>query len=189
MVDRHDDTHGATRGAGREEFLTPEEAAEWSKRIVAQRDTDRRREGIADVTAAYNNAWYDYGTKAVATRRTSLIVGPGDGRVPPLTPDGQKRAAAAVPGSGFQDGRKHASWLDRGLWERCITRGVPDVMLPTAYNNCAPNFTSRPSRICVGVRRRVIRAHRNAGEILKRRAHQELPRQRGRSPSTRPTIL
>ena len=45
------------------EFLTAEEAAEFSKRIVSQRDTDRRREGNADVTAAYNNAWYDYGTK------------------------------------------------------------------------------------------------------------------------------
>src|SRR5260221_12115432 len=35
------------------EFLTAEEAAEFSKRIVSQRDTDRRREGNADVTAAY----------------------------------------------------------------------------------------------------------------------------------------
>jgi hypothetical protein len=117
------------------EFLTPEEAAEWSKRMVTQRDTDRRREGNADVTAAYNNAWYDYGTKAVSTRRTSLIVDPSDGRVPPLTAEGQKRAAAAIPNSGFQDGRILGSWLDRGLWERCITRGLPDVMLPTAYNN------------------------------------------------------
>jgi hypothetical protein len=40
-----------------------------------------------------------------------------------------------IPYSGFQDGRILGSWLDRGLWERCITRGVPDVMLPTAYNN------------------------------------------------------
>ena len=67
--------------------------------------------------------------------RTSLIVEPRDGRIPPLTPEGQKRAAAAIPNSGYQDGRILASWLDRGLWERCITRGVPDVMLPTAYNN------------------------------------------------------
>ena len=55
--------------------------------------------------------------------------------IPPLTPEGQKRAAAAIPNSGYQDGRILASWFDRGLWERCITRGVPDVMLPTAYNN------------------------------------------------------
>jgi hypothetical protein len=117
------------------EFLTAEEAAEWSKRMITQRDTDRRREGNADVTAAYNNAWYDYGTKAVPTRRTSLVVDPRDGRVPALTPEGQKRAASAIPNSGFQDQRILGSWLDRGLWERCITRGVPDVMLPTAYNN------------------------------------------------------
>ena len=117
------------------EFLTAEEAAEFSKRIISQRDTDKRREGNADVTAAYNNAWYDYGTKYVPTMRTSLVIDPRDGRIPALTPEGQKRAATAIPNSGYQDGRILASWFDRGLWERCITRGVPDVMLPTAYNN------------------------------------------------------
>jgi hypothetical protein len=117
------------------EFFTPQEAAEFSKRVVNQRDTDQRREGIADVTAAYNNHWYDYGTKFIPTLRTSLVIDPSDGRVPPLTTEGQKRAAAATPISGFQDGRLLESWLDMGLWERCITRGMPNVMLPTAYNN------------------------------------------------------
>jgi hypothetical protein len=116
-------------------FFTPEEAAAFSQRVVTQRDTDQRRQGIADVTAAYNNHWYDYGTKFVPTLRTSLVIDPPDGRVPPLTADGQKRAAAAIPISGFQDGRILDSWLDMGLWERCITRGMPNVMLPTAYNN------------------------------------------------------
>ena len=117
------------------EFFTPEEAADFSKRVVTQRDTDQRREGIADVTAAYNNHWYDYGTKFIPTLRTSLVINPADGRVPPLTAEGQQRAASAIPISGFQDGRLLDSWLDMGLWERCITRGMPNVMLPTAYNN------------------------------------------------------
>ena len=69
------------------------------------------------------------------TRRTSLIVDPPDGKVPALTPEGQARAAAAIPNSGFQDSRNTASWVERGLWERCITRGLPSVMLPGAYNN------------------------------------------------------
>ena len=117
------------------EFFTPEEAAEFSKRVVTQRDTDQRRQGIADVTAAYNNHWYDYGTKFIPTLRTSLVIDPPDGRVPALTAEGQKRAASAIPISGFQDGRILSSWHDMGLWERCITRGMPNVMLPTAYNN------------------------------------------------------
>jgi hypothetical protein len=116
-------------------FLTPEEAAAWSKKVIENRNTDKRRQGSADVTAAYNDAWYDYGTKFGKNLRTSLIIDPPNGRMPPLTPDGQKRAAATIPVSGFQDNRLLDSWLDRGVWERCITRGVPDVMLPTAYNN------------------------------------------------------
>ncbi len=45
----------------------------------------------ADVASAYNQFWYDRGTKAVGTRRTSLIVDPPDGRIPALTPEAQKR--------------------------------------------------------------------------------------------------
>src|SRR6266487_3360510 len=51
---------------GERAFLTPDEAVAWSKRVVETRNTDRRRQGNADVTAAYNNVWYDYGTKPAA---------------------------------------------------------------------------------------------------------------------------
>jgi hypothetical protein len=116
--------------------LTPEEAAAYAKRIVDQRNVDlNRTPGNRDVTSAYNDHWYDRGSRVVPTYRTSLVIDPPDGRIPALTPEGQQRAAAAIPQSGIQEFRIVNSWLDRGLWERCITRGVPDVMLPTAYNN------------------------------------------------------
>ena len=116
--------------------LTAEEAAAYAKRIVDQRNVDlNRTQGNRDVTSAYNDHWYDRGSAVVSTGRTSLVVDPPDGRIPPLTPEGQKRATTAIPQSGIQEFRIVDSWLDRGLWERCITRGVPDVMLPTAYNN------------------------------------------------------
>ncbi len=54
------------------------------------------------------------------------MVDPPDGRVPPLTPDGQTRATA-------RSARGYDSWEDRSLWERCITRGLP--MVPGPYNN------------------------------------------------------
>src|SRR5947207_8178890 len=44
----------------------------------------------------YNEFWYDRGTKVIATRRTSLIVNPPDGRIPPLTPEAQRRQDAAA---------------------------------------------------------------------------------------------
>src|SRR6202047_5597681 len=74
------------------EFLTPQEAAEYEKRIVAANNVDRKNlPPEVDVGLAYNDAWYDRGTKVVGTRRTSLIVDPPDGKIPPLTPEAQKR--------------------------------------------------------------------------------------------------
>ena len=119
------------------EFITEEEEAAYAKKIADARNVDLQRQlgKNSDVTSAYNEAWYDRGTKVISTRRTSLVIDPRDGRIPPLTPEGQARAARAIPQSGIQEFRIVDSWMDRGIWERCITRGVPDVMLPTAYNN------------------------------------------------------
>ncbi len=46
----------------------------------------------------YNEFWYERGNKIIGDKRTSLIVDPPDGRIPPLTPEAQKRldAQAAV---------------------------------------------------------------------------------------------
>jgi hypothetical protein len=110
------------------QVLTEEEAAELEKLTVKTGNQDRR-DGAgtdADVARAYNDFWWDRGTKVVSTRQTSLVVEPADGRVPALTPEGQKRAAARAA-------RGYDSWEDRSLWERCITRGLP--MVPGPYNN------------------------------------------------------
>jgi hypothetical protein len=64
--------------------------------------------------------------------RAWLIVDP-DGKVPPVMPEVLQRAAAraeASRGHGAAD-----SWQDRGLWERCITRGLPGSMMPEATGN------------------------------------------------------
>src|SRR5712692_10451378 len=115
------------------QFFTEQEAAEYEKQVLQHNNADRRdnRETDADVALAYNDSWYDRGTKVVPTRRTSLIVDPPDGRIPALTPEAQKREAARAEAR-----RKRGpadSWEDRNLGERCITRGVPK--LPSGYNN------------------------------------------------------
>src|SRR5678815_3463727 len=38
----------------------------------------------------YNEFWYERGSKIIGDKRTSLIVDPPDGRMPPLTPEAQK---------------------------------------------------------------------------------------------------
>jgi len=116
------------RNAGEKELLSKEEEAD----VNAQSDTraERRPENRAqDVELAYNQFWWDRGA---SIGRTSLLVDPKDGRLPPVTPNGQKlldAQAAARRGRGAGD-----SWLDRPLQERCLLyHGVPP--LPTGYNN------------------------------------------------------
>src|SRR5580704_14483744 len=79
------------------EFLTEQEAAEYERRTLAQVNSDRRDGGAeADLRRNYNEFWRDRGTNVVTSRRTSIIVDPPDGRIPPLTADArQKRASRA----------------------------------------------------------------------------------------------
>ncbi len=117
------------------EFLTPQEAAEYEKRVVERNDVDRRNSvgTDADVALAYNESWYDRGTKTAKTRRTSLIIDPPDGRIPPLTDAARRRAAEKAEARRLHpaDGPE-----DRALNERCLlmnNEGPP--MLPGPYNN------------------------------------------------------
>ncbi len=119
--------------AGKPTF-TPEEAAAYAKQMVERTNVDHRTGNAeADVATAYNQFWYDRGTKAVGTLRTSLIVDPADGRIPALTPQAQKRVQEirAWMQEHATDGPE-----GRSLGERCIawtTAGPP--MLPGPYNN------------------------------------------------------
>jgi hypothetical protein len=127
--------------AGKQVF-SDQEALEYEKVTRERRDPDRR-DGTkeADVGRAYNASWWDFGTRIVGSRRTSLIVDPPDGKVPALTPDGQQRADARATARRLHpaDGPE-----DRSLPERCIqwgTAGPP--MVPSAYNNNFQLFQSR----------------------------------------------
>jgi len=124
---------------GNREFFTPEEVAELEKRAQGGGGDDGRSRGTrADVERAYNDFWWDRGTK-VTSMRTSLVVDPPDGKVPSITEAARTRQALegqqpAFRGTGA-NGRGTDTWLDRSLFERCITRGMPGAMSPTAYNN------------------------------------------------------
>jgi len=114
------------------QILTDEEASDFERRIVGGRDPDGRSQNPqADVSTAYNAFWYEQGMK-LTTKRTSLIVDPPDGRIPPLTPEAKKRADAVSALSR----RRPAGPEDMGVVPRCIlgfNAGPP--MLPRAYNN------------------------------------------------------
>src|ERR1700737_1640322 len=77
------------------EFLTEKEAADYEKQLLQNTNRDRRDGGAdADLGRAYNDAWYDSGTKIVKKRRTSLVIDPPDGKIPAFTPEAQKREDA-----------------------------------------------------------------------------------------------
>jgi hypothetical protein len=109
------------------ETLSDAEVAELNE--DARTNADRRDGGAdADLARAYNAHWYDRG-KSIG--RTSLIVDPPDGRLPPMTAEGRARQTARA---AEQAGHEYDSWENRPLPERCITyHGVPP--LPTGYNN------------------------------------------------------
>ena len=108
------------------ERLTDEEVAERFQRTSEA--TFAEREGDPGF---YNEFWFEYGQD---TNRTSLIVDPPDGRLPPLTRQGRARADAGA--HRFPDGREPvASWQELSLFDRCITRGLPGAMSPGFYNH------------------------------------------------------
>src|SRR5262245_14581733 len=111
------------------ERLTEEEAAAFEKRSADNRVDRAPRSGDP---GTYNQFWFDFGSSVDTSKRTSLIVNPANGRLPAMTPEGQKRQAANV-----EVGRRAAeSPEDRPLWERCILgfNAGPPIM-PSGYNN------------------------------------------------------
>jgi hypothetical protein len=77
-----------------QEFFTEAQRAELDKERAALIDLDKHGERgtEADVAQAYNFAVF-LSTKHTGAR-TSLIIDPSNGRIPPLTPEAQKAAAA-----------------------------------------------------------------------------------------------
>ena len=140
-------------------FLTEEEASNLEQETLARNENllsrpaqrtevtesvDRGEEGAPGF---YNNFWLDRGTTIVETRRTSLIVDPPNGQVPPLTSvAAAKQAAAAEARRGVASHEPTVGgWVEdlgaNGLQLRCITgfnSGPP--MTPGGYNNNVQMF-------------------------------------------------
>jgi hypothetical protein len=67
--------------------------------------------------------------------RPWFVSDPPDGKIPPLVPEARQRIAARRPtGSSFSNG-VYDSYENLGLYDRCITRGYPNSMLPAIYGD------------------------------------------------------
>jgi hypothetical protein len=99
----------------------------------------------------YNDFWFDWGTR-LAGPRSSLIVNPPDGRVPPLTPEAARRQAAQREARRgvTPDQISPGGWLDElSPPVRCLlgfNQGPP--MTPSAYNNNMQIFQT-PNHVAI----------------------------------------
>jgi hypothetical protein len=130
--------------------LTDDELAARARDIARQKE-GFERDGAGGPTGAPGH-WIEWGK---TQRQVSLLVDPPDGRMPAMTPDAQKRLAAAPTGTF---GTKPLnSPLDFTAWERCTSRGVLGSTLPVLYNS-GIDITQGPGYI--GIRYEMVHDHR-----------------------------
>jgi hypothetical protein len=109
------------------------------RRFLSDQEFAERVERLRGLNARYDQEiatnkmgighWAEMGEP---NRLTSLIVEPANGRVPPLTAEGERRSATMT-----------SSWSnipfdevsDFNPLDRCITRGLPASMFPFMYNS------------------------------------------------------
>lgn len=139
---------------GDKEFLTAEEAANLEQETVDRNERllerDARRtevttsvdRGEDGAPGFYNNFWLDGGT--TSTGRTSLVIDPPNGRIPPLTAEAQRAVEARRT---YLRDHPADSWLDRNTSDRCIVgfnAGPP--ITPLGYNQNVQVFQT-PDRV------------------------------------------
>ena len=92
----------------------------------------------------YNHFWIDDGL--VIDNRTSQVIDPPDGRLPPLTPEGRQKQAAAVEARRLHpaDGPE-----DRTPGERCLTWGTARVGFLQQRNNSYHQIIETPAYVVI----------------------------------------
>jgi hypothetical protein len=99
------------------------------RRLLTDDEYAQRQQQIETTRERTAGAWAEIGQP---NRLTSLVVEPANGRLPPLTAEGLRRAATMT-----------STWSDMlfdrfdqfNALDRCITRGLPASMFPFMYNS------------------------------------------------------
>mgnify|MGYP001400421107 CR=1 FL=1 len=104
----------------------------------------RRERGTLGGIWGYEREWRDTAlgyVKTAPSTQPAIVIDPPDGRFPPLTDAGKLRAdearrlRAGDENSTGGMARPPAGPEDLSPYVRCITRGLPGMMLPIGYNN------------------------------------------------------
>jgi hypothetical protein len=130
------------------EFLTKEEVEKQHQQIIQRSETSDNATGGG--VGGYNQFWVE-SLAQDANLRTSLVVDPPNGRMPPLQPGVKSENGGLGPDTGGQrpvrfrvGGVRKDGPEDRGLSERCLmgfNSGPPFV--PSMYNNNVQIFQSK----------------------------------------------
>lgn len=102
-----------------------------------------------DPLEAPDNWWQPaYGKYASEGAQLWFVTDPADGKIPPLTPDGQTRKDAADAARKVSKREHPDSITDLTLYDRCITRGLPGSMLPVIYGD-AYQIVQAPGSVAI----------------------------------------
>ena len=126
-------------GYGNRLWLTPEEHAKRAENAT-KTDASYSAEDAGIQAQAGTQGMADWVRSSGFSWRTSLLVSPANGQLPPLTPKGEELFMAGrsgwIPNQPFD-------WVDDfDTWDRCVTRGFPASMFPNRYNNALRIFQS-----------------------------------------------
>jgi hypothetical protein len=113
-------------------FQRPERFGE--RRLLTEEEFAAAQKSATDRNTRFQSGAIPQADAGQATRLTSLLSDPPNGRFPELTPEG-KDLYAQMRGSYKPGQTVFDTPEDFDTWDRCITRGLPVSMLPRNYNN------------------------------------------------------
>jgi hypothetical protein len=118
------------------EFYTPDEAVAAEKAAAARENAQTDPGTVADVHYDFTQFGLDRSQATLArSLRTSLIVDPKNGKLPPVTEEGKKILAARAEDAKKLGGRWDSAQSNQ-LDDRCIIMAGPGPpMMDTAYNS------------------------------------------------------
>ena len=108
------------------------------------------RPPLTDDVGQKETEWWEPGAALArigGEARSSWIVDPADGRIPRRTDAAPRRRAGGVSTNANPRGPFN-SWLDMGLYDRCITRGIPASMMPAGYGS-RYDLTQSPDSVVI----------------------------------------
>lgn len=111
---------------GTKAYLTDEEYAAAIAQAESTAANYEREDEAGEIGSGH---WFEWGRPL---KQTSLIMEPANGRIPPLTPEGERL-------SGLMRSSWNVTQFDRisdfNSLDRCLSRGLPSSMTPFPYNN------------------------------------------------------